>query len=137
CRPHAGADLAHHCSPAPHGARRGPGGGGPRGPDRGDGRPRGAPRAHRRDLSPSRLAPAPRPGRRLSRFFLSARGDSCRPRARILIPAMDSGTEDTRGTQRMTLRLALRAAVVLLAVLSLASPAYAYLHPATRRMLVP
>jgi hypothetical protein len=36
----------------------------------------------------------------------------------------------------MTLRLALRVAVALLAVLSLASPAYAYLDPGTGSMLV-
>jgi NADH:ubiquinone oxidoreductase subunit K len=36
----------------------------------------------------------------------------------------------------MTLRLALRAMLVLLAVLSLASPAYAYLDPGTGSMLV-
>jgi len=36
----------------------------------------------------------------------------------------------------MTLRLALRAVFVLLAVLSLASPAYAYLDPGTGSMLV-
>jgi hypothetical protein len=36
----------------------------------------------------------------------------------------------------MTVRLALRAVLVLLAVLSLASPAYAYLDPGTGSMLV-
>ena len=36
----------------------------------------------------------------------------------------------------MTLRLALRVAVALLAVLSLTSPAYAYLDPGTGSMLV-
>jgi hypothetical protein len=36
----------------------------------------------------------------------------------------------------MTVRLALRVAVALLAVLSLASPAYAYLDPGTGSMLV-
>src|SRR5262249_62092685 len=53
-----------------------------------------------------------------------------------LIPPAASATQDGRGTQPMTLSATLRIALALAALVSMPSPAQAYLDPGTGSMLL-